>query len=224
MFFFVLALLILHLKGTTMNRNKYSGFTLLELIIVIIIIGILFTTAIPFYLDLKKDAETASNKAKMAAIRAGIDIIHAKIIVSGQDTGPDGANPAWPTFEELKANELLLDTRPEGLRYLRIVRSFDAMSSRPEDYQAEDNDALLPPCSLPDMTTGMAGNLTAVTRRTLSEATANPRLADESTCWAYYPGNEKNNRGQFIDPVLYINDDRPVDINLDAKGRRPSQW
>lgn len=36
--------------------NKQSGFTLIELVIVIIILGILSVTAIPKFLDLQGDA------------------------------------------------------------------------------------------------------------------------------------------------------------------------
>jgi MSHA pilin protein MshA len=83
-----------------MKNNK--GFTLLELVIVIIILGILSAVAIPHYLNIQKEAKIAATKGKLAAIRGGIELAHAKIMASGINTGPTGNNPDWPTLEEIQ--------------------------------------------------------------------------------------------------------------------------
>ncbi|MDD5669030.1 MAG: type II secretion system protein [Candidatus Omnitrophica bacterium] len=57
-----------------MNRK---GFTLIELVMVIVIIGVLAAIAIPRFVDLRKDARQASCKATGGAIRAALSNFYA---------------------------------------------------------------------------------------------------------------------------------------------------
>ena len=195
-------------------RTNSRGFTLLELVIVIIILGIISATAIPYYLNMQKEAKIAAVKGKLAAIRGGIELAHAKILVSGVNTGPEGDNPDWPTLEEVQRNELFLVTRPSALRGYRLVRS---------DQYSTVADEALPLCNLPDLTPGMAARPSGVTGRALADILINPRRADEGSGWAYYPGNERDSNGRVVDAIFYINDDRPYSDNIDSADRRPSR-
>ncbi|WNO06241.1 pilus assembly FimT family protein [Rhodoferax mekongensis] len=50
---------------------RQSGFTLIELVMVIVILGILSAVAIPKFVDLRGDAQTAATQALAGAITTG---------------------------------------------------------------------------------------------------------------------------------------------------------
>lgn len=56
--------------------KKQNGFTLIELIIVIVILGILAVTAAPKFLDLQEDAEKAAFLGVASAFKAGVKQVH----------------------------------------------------------------------------------------------------------------------------------------------------
>ena len=49
-------------------KKQQSGFTLIELVMVIVILGILAVTVVPKYIDLKGDAQTAALEGVVGAI------------------------------------------------------------------------------------------------------------------------------------------------------------
>lgn len=63
--------------------RQQQGFTLIELIIVIVILGILAVTAAPRFIDLQSDAKAATLEGVKAAIQGGSQLVYAKSAIKG---------------------------------------------------------------------------------------------------------------------------------------------
>lgn len=86
------------------NRDNRSGFTLIEVVIIIVVLGILSTFAIAKYQDLSLDAKRSACKAALGGIRGGLSTWQSQNIVKR-------GSAAYPPIDTLRTIGRVLEQK-----------------------------------------------------------------------------------------------------------------
>lgn len=110
--------------------SNIRGFTLIELIIVIIILGIISVTALPKFVDMRSDAKTASLKAVKATMQAAVNFTYSKSAIKGNQKLTAGTN----VYVEINGNPVSIKFGTPLANYDGDKGSWDDLIDL--DYQA----------------------------------------------------------------------------------------
>ena len=120
------------------KRSHQSGFTLIELIIVIVILGVLAVTAAPKFLGLQEDAERGAFLGVASAFKQGVKQVHYVWLIRGngaavlnlieiddEDAGGDLSVNQFGYPADTRGTSLTLNSEADCLDVWRAVLDTD---------------------------------------------------------------------------------------------------
>ena len=134
---------------------KQAGFTLIELIVVIVILGLLAVVAAPRFIDLQSDAQKAAFRGTAAAFEEGVNQVHLAWRIRGEGQAQLNfisiSDPAVGGDLSVNANGYPADTRGTSLtmnsendcldvwRAVLVSSGADVAGDDSSDYEATYN-------------------------------------------------------------------------------------
>ncbi len=82
--------------------KKQDGFTLIELVIIIVVLGIIASVAIPKYKNIVAESKEAALRGSLGALRSGISIYYANAAVTT-------SNAEWPPQDSISTVGVVME-------------------------------------------------------------------------------------------------------------------
>lgn len=106
-----------------MNKIKAQGFTLIELVIAIIVLGILAATVVPKFINIQDDAKAASLHAASGALNSAANLIHYQAQLDGVEKLE--RSTVKINGEDVKLAYAYPEGTPETLKKIIILEGFE---------------------------------------------------------------------------------------------------
>ncbi|GIU10373.1 MULTISPECIES: prepilin-type N-terminal cleavage/methylation domain-containing protein [unclassified Shewanella] len=82
----------------TFASTRRTGFTLIEMVVVIIVLGIIAVIALPKFVNFHSDSKVATLDGIAAAMKSGLDLVHSKAVIEGEAKGAGSIEHAGITI------------------------------------------------------------------------------------------------------------------------------